>query len=186
MVVVCLAQSLEYTVWYNLVFVFKFVSQFSQSIFSQYLSSHHAIFQVKLTQNLHTHIPTLTPGLHRKKCTAKNKRHRRAAEQAKKNKSWVVKMKYRMGSMTVEGANPIVHLLNRQIGNNIYHFRRNLFRERLASARNLYRRNLVAHYGCVNAIEFSSAGDLLISGKSQGICFYHYFTSTKEKMSCHT
>lgn len=69
-----------------------------------------------------------------------------------------------MGSMVVEGANPIIHLLNRQIGNNIDYFRRNLFRERLASARNLYRKNLVSHYGCVNAIEFSSVGDLLISG----------------------
>lgn len=66
--------------------------------------------------------------------------------------------------MIVEGANPIIHLLNRQIGNNIDYFRRNLFRERLASARNLYQKNLAAHYGCVNAIEFSSAGDLLISG----------------------
>lgn len=62
------------------------------------------------------------------------------------------------------GSNPIVHLLNRQIGNNINYFRRNLFRERLASVRNLYRKNLVSHFGCVNAIEFSSAGDLLISG----------------------
>lgn len=74
-------------------------------------------------------------------------------------------MKFRMGSMTVEGANPIGHLLNRQIGNNIYYFRRNLYRERLANARNLYRKNLVSHYGCVNAIEFSSSGDLLVSGK---------------------
>lgn len=71
-----------------------------------------------------------------------------------------------MGSMFVEGANPVVHLLQRQIGNNIYNFRRNLFRERLASARNLYCKNLIAHYGCVNAIEFSSVGDLLISGDS--------------------
>lgn len=70
-----------------------------------------------------------------------------------------------MGNMTVDGPNPIGHLLNRQIGNNIYTFRRNLFRERLASSRNLYRKNLVAHYGCVNAIEFSSSGDLLVSGK---------------------
>lgn len=68
--------------------------------------------------------------------------------------------------MQVEGANPIVHLLQRQIGNNIYNFRQNLFRDRLASARNLYCKNLVSHYGCVNAIEFSSIGDLLISGKN--------------------
>lgn len=75
-------------------------------------------------------------------------------------------MKSKMGSISIEGANPIMHLLNRQIGNNIYYFRRNLFRERLASVRNLYRKNLVSHYGCVNAIEFSSTGDLLISGNN--------------------
>lgn len=72
-----------------------------------------------------------------------------------------------MSSIQVEGANPIVHLLQRQIGNNIYNFRENLFRDRLASARNLYCKNLVSHYGCVNAIEFSSIGDLLISGKKK-------------------
>lgn len=65
----------------------------------------------------------------------------------------------------IEGANPIVHLISRQVGNNIDNFRRNLFRERLANARNLFRKNLVSHYGCVNAIEFSSKGDLLTSGK---------------------
>lgn len=71
-----------------------------------------------------------------------------------------------MCSMQVDGANAIVQLLmQRQIGNNIYNFRRKLFRERLASARNLYCKNLVSHYGCVNAIEFSTLGDLLISGK---------------------
>lgn len=70
-----------------------------------------------------------------------------------------------MNSKYVDCANPIIHLIHRQLGNNVLNFRQNLFRERLASARNLYRKNLVAHYGCVNAIEFSRVGDLLISGK---------------------
>ncbi|ROT81775.1 WD repeat-containing protein 22 [Penaeus vannamei] len=35
---------------------------------------------------------------------------------------------------------------------------------RLDSSRNLYRKDLYAHYGCVNAIEFSKEGDLLVSG----------------------
>ncbi|XP_042859768.1 dentin sialophosphoprotein-like isoform X1 [Penaeus japonicus] len=35
---------------------------------------------------------------------------------------------------------------------------------RLNSSRNLYRKDLYAHYGCVNAIEFSKEGDLLVSG----------------------
>ncbi|XP_071545634.1 uncharacterized protein [Panulirus ornatus] len=35
---------------------------------------------------------------------------------------------------------------------------------RLDTSKNLYRKNLYAHYGCVNAIEFSREGDLLVSG----------------------
>lgn len=80
-----------------------------------------------------------------------------------------------MGHTKAEGANPISHLINRQIGNSIFDFRQNLYRERLASARNLYRKNLVAHYGCVNAIEFSSNGDLLTSGRFYKIYFRIFF-----------
>ncbi|XP_042203243.1 DDB1- and CUL4-associated factor 5-like isoform X2 [Homarus americanus] len=35
---------------------------------------------------------------------------------------------------------------------------------RLDASKNLYRKDLYAHYGCVNAIEFSREGDLLVSG----------------------
>ncbi|KAK7079703.1 DDB1- and CUL4-associated factor 5 [Halocaridina rubra] len=35
---------------------------------------------------------------------------------------------------------------------------------RLNTSRNLYRKDLYAHYGCVNAIEFSNEGNLLVSG----------------------
>lgn len=63
------------------------------------------------------------------------------------------------------GPNPIQHLLQRQLGNNVPGFRRRLYRERLNVARNLYRRDLMAHYGCVNAIEFSDEGELLVSGE---------------------
>ncbi|XP_068222264.1 DDB1- and CUL4-associated factor 5 isoform X2 [Palaemon carinicauda] len=35
---------------------------------------------------------------------------------------------------------------------------------RLDSSRDLYHKDLYAHYGCVNAIEFSASGDLLVSG----------------------
>ncbi|XP_045605789.1 dentin sialophosphoprotein isoform X2 [Procambarus clarkii] len=35
---------------------------------------------------------------------------------------------------------------------------------RLDTSKNLYRKDLYAHYGCVNAIEFSREGDLLVSG----------------------
>lgn len=43
-------------------------------------------------------------------------------------------------------------------------FQSNLFRERLRLAKNLYKFDLIAHYGCVNAIEFSNGGDFLASG----------------------
>nr|ACT88140.1 IP05413p [Drosophila melanogaster] len=39
-----------------------------------------------------------------------------------------------------------------------------IFRERLSAAQNLYQRNLTGHYGCVNALEFSSGGQFLASG----------------------
>ncbi|XP_045133185.1 DDB1- and CUL4-associated factor 5-like isoform X1 [Portunus trituberculatus] len=35
---------------------------------------------------------------------------------------------------------------------------------RLNASKNLYSKDLYAHYGCVNAIEFSNEGDLLVSG----------------------
>lgn len=40
-----------------------------------------------------------------------------------------------------------------------------LVRDRFSSATDLYRKDLFAHYGCVNAIEFSLDGDWLVSGK---------------------
>lgn len=55
-------------------------------------------------------------------------------------------------------------IINRQIDDNLAYFRANLFQERLAIAKNLYRTDLLAHYGCVNAIEFSNDGNLLVSG----------------------
>ena len=36
---------------------------------------------------------------------------------------------------------------------------------RLDHSKNLYHKDLYAHYGCVNAIEFSTEGDLLVSGE---------------------
>lgn len=62
------------------------------------------------------------------------------------------------------GPNPLAHLISRQSGDNVDRFRANLFSERMNIAKNLYRRNLVSHFGCVNAIEFSNEGELLISG----------------------
>ncbi|GCC46854.1 hypothetical protein chiPu_0030801, partial [Chiloscyllium punctatum] len=37
-------------------------------------------------------------------------------------------------------------------------------RQRLSACRNLFKKDLLGHFGCVNAIEFSSgAGELLVS-----------------------
>lgn len=42
---------------------------------------------------------------------------------------------------------------------------KSLLNARFVNSENLYRKNLVSHYGCVNAIEFSNQGDLLVSGE---------------------
>ena len=64
-----------------------------------------------------------------------------------------------------KGASPLPHLTSRQLGNSFWNFRQNLYRERLGIAKNLYKKDLIAHYGCVNALEFSIDGNLLVSGK---------------------
>ncbi|KAG5672715.1 hypothetical protein PVAND_002817 [Polypedilum vanderplanki] len=43
-------------------------------------------------------------------------------------------------------------------------FQNHLFSSRLSISKNLFKRDLVSHYGCVNAIEFSHDGNYLISG----------------------
>lgn len=72
-----------------------------------------------------------------------------------------------------EGVNVLNHLVSRQLGDNVYNFRNNLFHDRLRIARNLYKKDLVSHYGCVNAIEFSLEGELLVSGKYPAIRAYN-------------
>lgn len=42
---------------------------------------------------------------------------------------------------------------------------------RLNAAKSLYSKNLLAHFGCVNAIEFSIGGELLASGNNKVLCF---------------
>lgn len=63
-----------------------------------------------------------------------------------------------------KGVNIVPQLNQRQTGDNIIYFREHLYRERLGYAKNLYKRDLVSHFGCVNAIEFSNDGNLLVSG----------------------
>ncbi|XP_055853379.1 DDB1- and CUL4-associated factor 5 [Episyrphus balteatus] len=63
------------------------------------------------------------------------------------------------------GPNLLKQIVARQLQQrNPQAFQSHLFRERLRLARNLYKFDLIAHYGCVNAIEFSNGGDFLASG----------------------
>lgn len=64
--------------------------------------------------------------------------------------------------------NPLRYIIQRQYKDTI--IKNKLFSERFAKAKNLYRKDLLAHYGCVNAIEFSEDGEFLISGE-----VYSYF-----------
>lgn len=61
-------------------------------------------------------------------------------------------------------ANLLEQLYRRQIGDNIINFRQNFYRQRMKCAKNLYKKDLLSHYGCVNAIEFSHDGNYLVSG----------------------
>ncbi|XP_063831264.1 DDB1- and CUL4-associated factor 5 isoform X1 [Ostrinia nubilalis] len=60
-------------------------------------------------------------------------------------------------------ASPLPYLIKREYGF-LPDFKSHLYKKRLDAAKNLYRRDLVCHFGCVNAIEFSSNGELLVSG----------------------
>lgn len=71
---------------------------------------------------------------------------------------------YEMAGTKAKVANPIFNLNDRQIGNGACSFREKLFRQRLANVQCMYRKDLLSHYGCVNAIEFSPDGEHLISG----------------------
>ncbi|XP_031786381.1 DDB1- and CUL4-associated factor 5 isoform X1 [Nasonia vitripennis] len=59
--------------------------------------------------------------------------------------------------------NPISYMIARQIDDKVDYCKA-LLDSRLSNAQNLFRKDLYSHYGCVNAIEFSKEGDLLISG----------------------
>ncbi|XP_012286907.1 DDB1- and CUL4-associated factor 5 isoform X2 [Orussus abietinus] len=59
--------------------------------------------------------------------------------------------------------NPLPYVIDRQIDDRVDHCKR-LISARLERSENLFRKDLLSHYGCVNAIEFSNQGDLLVSG----------------------
>lgn len=53
----------------------------------------------------------------------------------------------------------------RELDNPRSNLEADIFRQRLHAAENLYQRNLMGHYGCVNALEFSPGGEYLASGE---------------------
>lgn len=59
--------------------------------------------------------------------------------------------------------NPLSYLIARQINDKVDYCKR-LVNARFKNSENLFRKDLLSHYGCVNAIEFSNQGDLLVSG----------------------
>ena len=59
--------------------------------------------------------------------------------------------------------NPLSYLIGRQIDDKVNHCKR-LVNARFKNSENLFKKDLLSHYGCVNAIEFSNQGDLLVSG----------------------
>jgi hypothetical protein len=60
--------------------------------------------------------------------------------------------------------NTISYVIDRQYDDRC-HLNKSYTRNKLRSARSFYRKDLLAHYGCVNAIEFSHDGKQLVSGK---------------------
>ncbi|XP_020284071.1 DDB1- and CUL4-associated factor 5 isoform X2 [Pseudomyrmex gracilis] len=60
-------------------------------------------------------------------------------------------------------SNALSYVLARQIDDKVDYCRR-LISTRFENSENLFKKDLLSHYGCVNAIEFSNQGDLLVSG----------------------
>lgn len=71
-------------------------------------------------------------------------------------------------------ASPLPYLTKREIGA-LPGLKSQFFNKRLNAAKNLYRRDLVCHFGCVNAIEFSSNGELLVSGTFNILLYFSTF-----------
>lgn len=60
------------------------------------------------------------------------------------------------------------YVIARQIDDKV-DYCKSLVNARFGNSENLYRKDLLSHYGCVNAIEFSNQGDLLVSGEFVGL-----------------
>lgn len=69
--------------------------------------------------------------------------------------------------MSKVNPNIIDSIIRRQTGEVLPsdYFTSRIFKNRLGISRNLYKKDLLNHYGCVNAIEFSEDGNWLVSGE---------------------
>lgn len=72
-------------------------------------------------------------------------------------------------------ASPLPYLQKRECGI-LPDLKSQLFNNRLNAAKNLFRRDLVCHFGCVNAIEFSNNGELLVSGNYNILLFMAHYS----------
>ncbi|XP_046689267.1 DDB1- and CUL4-associated factor 5-like [Homalodisca vitripennis] len=61
-------------------------------------------------------------------------------------------------------SNTVGYLFNREYSDSPNALKQNILSVRLNKAKSLYSKNLLAHFGCVNAIEFSNGGEFLASG----------------------
>lgn len=61
--------------------------------------------------------------------------------------------------------NPVIFSFGREYGKKLPRLScQDFLQSRLEVSKNLYRKDLYSHFGCVNAIEFSSDGQCLVSG----------------------
>lgn len=74
-------------------------------------------------------------------------------------------------SRTVAPGHPVKFFLHRNIFDYGPHYR-NVADWQFDKTKPFHRKNLLAHFGCVNAIEFSKDGSLLVSGT----CLVSLFT----------
>lgn len=74
--------------------------------------------------------------------------------------------------------------IRRQYGlDQTQNFQLKLFKDRLSIAKNLFKRDLVSHFGCVNAIEWSNNGNFLTSGWCGGLTLiFTSFSSLKRNI----
>ncbi|XP_032882748.1 DDB1- and CUL4-associated factor 5 [Amblyraja radiata] len=81
------------------------------------------------------------------------------------------------------GPGPLLRFLGRRALSGDRFLKEGFQRQRLSGCRNLFKKDLLGHFGCVNAIEFSSgAGELLVSGgDDRRILLWHIDKSIHSK-----